>query len=344
MVEWCAYATEAAAQWLLVWLFVTRVTSVTWPARADCLTSMRTTIIAIAAILLASAVPSLFTFFVYNIDNDPNIARAFMAATVKKPVYSRPKLSHLSHLLTTEGGIDLSTFYSLSTEAYIICSAREGVRNGRLALVLAGGTNFVLSTLILLGLSIALGWRLVLIGRTRDRLTDRKRSQSQNETQEKEVRRQNSLASVRIKLSRESRMAVTLLTISVFHLSIHVASVIDFVLMYTGYLLNFDHQTMNTLAAIEEVTDALNIFIRLWNFYAYLLTIPSFRAAILQFITCHCLPKAPGSQRISLQEARASRLSNGQPPPTTTDREALVSRGAAAKTRTENESTAIDKL
>ena len=344
VVEWCAYATEAAAQWLLVWLFVTRLTSVTWPARAECLTSMRSTSIAIAAILLASALPSLFTFFVYDIDKEPHIARAFMAASVKKPVYSRPKLSHLSHLLTTEGGIDFSSFQSPSTEAYIMCSAREGVKNGRLALVLAGGTNFVLSTLILLGLSIALGWRLVLIGRTRERLTDRKRSQSLKETQEREMRRQSSLASVRIKLSRESRMAVTLLTISVVHLSIHVASVIDFVLIYTGYLLNFDHRTMNTLAAVEEVTDALNILIRLWNFYAYLLTIPSFRAALLQFITCHCLSKAPGSQRISLQEARTSRFSNGQPPPTASDREALVLQGAAAITRTENESTAIDKL
>ena len=161
------------------------------------------------------------------------------------------------------------------------------------------------------------------------------------------MRRQSSLASVRIKLSRESRMAVTLLTISVFHLSIHVASVIDFVLMYTGYLLNFDRRTMNTLAAIEEVTDALNILIRLWNFYAYLLTIPSFRAAVLQFITCHRLPKAPGSQRISLQEARASRFSNGHTPSTVADREALVPQGAAAKTATENEPsapTAIDKL
>lgn len=342
VVEWWAYSTEAAVQWLLVWLCVTRLTAITWPSRTEALTSMRTTIIAIGAIFTCSALLSMFTFLVYDVDKEPQIAKAFMAASVRKAAFRIPKHS----LVHSAGeGFNTTTFLSPSTESFVVCSARDGVEKGMLGLVLAGGTSFVLSTLVLLGLSIALGWRLVRFGRMRDRLIDRKRSQLQKELQEREMRRQSSLPRLRIRLSREARMAVTLLAISVFHLSIHLASAIDFVLMYTGYILNFSLQTMSDLAAVEEVTDALNILIHLWNCYAMVLTIPSFRAAILQFFTCGRLPKELVSQQSSLKEARTSRMSNGQPPPTAPDREALVLHEASANKRSETiDSAAIEKL
>ena len=82
--------------------------------------------------------------------------------------------------------------------------------------------------------------------------------------------------SIKVKLNREEQMAVTLLLISGFHLIIHLIYMIDFVLLNSGIaIFNFPKSTIEALEVIEEVTDALNILIRLWNFYAYILTIPS---------------------------------------------------------------------
>lgn len=118
---------------------------------------------------------------------------------------------------------------------------------------------------------------------------------------------------IKVKLNRESQMAFTLLLISGFHLIIHLASAIDFALLYCGIAFDFSKSTMRMIEAGEEVTDALSILIRIWNFYALFVTIPSFRSAILEFITCRIWPKAHGSINIEKRDSsqkthRSSRL------------------------------------
>ena len=270
--EWAAYSSEAAAQWLLVWLFVTRLASIRWPTRAEKFTSMRTTTIAIAVVLLYSSLSSTFTFLVYDVE-----------IQVKKRARKISWFNATNSIFNT-------TLKETSSD-YYMCNPRKAAL-GKLTILLLGGTNFIISTIVLLIVTLALGWALVKLGKTRERLTIRKSDGKEKALQN----RKPSLMNIKVKLNRESQMAVTLLLISGFHLIIHLIYMIDFVLLYSGIaIFNFPKSTIEALEVIEEVTDALNLLIRLWNFYVYILMIPSFRIAILELTTCGRWPKSRGS-------------------------------------------------
>ena len=233
---------------------------------------MHTTTIAIVFVLLFATLSSTFTFWVYDVE-----------IQVKK---SSPKIRW-----SDSTNITFNTSLKKVTHEYIVCNPRKAAQ-GKLTILLLGGTNYIISTIVLLLVTIALGWRLVKFGKTRKRLT----SKTENGKETSFQNRKTSRVSIKVKLNRESQMAVTLLLISGFHLIIHFTYLIDFVLLYSGIaIFNFPNSTMQVLETIEEVADALNILIRLWNFYAYILTIPSFSAAILETCTCGRWPKAHGS-------------------------------------------------
>ena len=270
--EWAAYSSEAASQWLLVWLFVTRLASIWWPTRAEKFTSMRTTTIVIVVVLLYSTLSSTFTFLVYDVEiQEKNITHNISCFDATNSTFRTTK-NKISSEYNTER----------------MCNPRKAAREN-LTMLLLGGNKFIISTFVLLIVTIALGWALFKFGKTRERLTIRK-----NDGKEKALQnRKPSRINIKVKVNRETQMAVTLLFISGFHLIIHLIYMIDFVLLYSGIaIFNFPKSTIETLEVIEEVTDAFNILIRLWNFYAYLLTIPSFRFTILELITCGRWPKS----------------------------------------------------
>ena len=238
---------------------------------------MRTTTIVIVVVLLYAMLSSTFTFWVYDVE-----------VQVKK---SSPKIRWSDSTNITYN----TTLKTVTHEyEYSVCNPRKAAR-GKLTILLLGGTNYIISTIVLLNtmlVTIVLGWRLVKFGKSRERLTSRKKNGKENRFQNRKISR----VSITVKLNRESQMAVTLLLISGFHIIIHFTYMIDFVLLYSGFaIFNFPKSTMRVLETIEEVTDALNILIRLWNFYAYIITIPSFRVAILETYTCGRWTKARGS-------------------------------------------------
>ena len=215
---------------------------------------MCTTTIAIAVVLLYSTLSSTFTFLVYDVE-----------VQVKK------SLRRISWFDATNSTGTFNTTLKQISREYYICNPRNAAR-GKLTLLLLGGTNFIISTIVLLLVSIALCWALVKFGKTRKRLILRKSDGKETALQNRKANRM----SIKVKLNREEQMAVTLLLISGFHLIIHLIYMIDFVLLNSGIaIFNFPKSTIEALEVIEEVTDALNILIRLWNFYAYILTIPS---------------------------------------------------------------------
>ena len=233
---------------------------------------MRATAIAIFVVLLYATLSSTFTFWVYDVD-----------VQIKK--------SSTKFRLSNSTNIIYNSTLKKVTHEYIVCNPRKAAR-GKLAILLLGGTNYIISTIVLLLVTLALGWQLVKFGKTRDRLTSRTKNGKNTPSRN----RKTSSISLKIKLNRETQMAVTLLMISGLHIIIHLTYMIDFVLLYSGIaIFNFSKRTMRVLETIEEVTDALNILIRLWNFYAYIVTIPSFRFAILETYTCGRWPKSSGS-------------------------------------------------
>ena len=236
---------------------------------------MHTTTIAIVVVLLYSTLSSTFTFMVYDVE-----------------VQVKNKTHRISWFDATN-----STFRTTEKEIfseYYMCNPRKAsLKREKLAILLLGGTNFIISSIVLLIVTIAMGLALVKFGKTRERLTMRKRDGKEKALQN---RKPYQMSSGKVKLNRESQMAVTLLLISSLHIIIHFVYMVDFVLMYSGIaIFNFSKSTIDTLEIIEEVTDALNILIRLWNFYVYITTIPSFRFAILELITCGRCPKSSGA-------------------------------------------------
>lgn len=253
-----------SSQWLLVWLCLTRIASITWPLELKSVISPRVTASAIAGAIIFAAATSSFTLWTFSVTK--NNCKAFAAS----------------------GGAEESS--------------------GLLQLALLGGTQYIVSTFILLVLSLVLAGRLLGISRQRRVLRESFRAQNSGQSAPRGEDRVKKHEVV----SRELRMAVTILMMAALHLCVHVIGAGLWVMLYIEATSGLSPHVRRSLRRITSVVDTASILIRIWNFWAYFATIPTFRAAVLFGATCgQCRSSEISAQRPTSESmATLERLNN----------------------------------
>ena len=242
LTKWAAFTAEMSSQWLLVWLCLTRIASITWPLRLKAVTAPRVTAAAIIGAVLFAVATSSFTLWTFSVGK--GVCTAFSAP---------------------------------GTEA----------NSGLLRLALLGGTQYIVSTLVLLVLSFVLAGRLLDIARQRRTLLASSGASKASGLVQATLGEGGEDRNRKHEVgSRELRMAVTILMMAALHLCVHVIGAGLWAMLYLEATSGLSPRIRQALASVAGIVDSVSILIRLWNFYAYLATIPTFRAAVFFGITC----------------------------------------------------------
>ena len=161
--------------------------------------------------------------------------------------------------------------YDLSDEkeqsdARFQCSSQRQMSKGIIWPLVTGSTYFILKDVLLLILNLILSWLLVRI--------QRKRSNIGAAAMPKHVNH------------KEIRIAVALVACAALHLTFKLFLTAAWLIldadMVTGFLGNLQH----TVIDVGSYTESLWVTVRLWNFFVYLLIIPSFKASIVNWMHC----------------------------------------------------------
>lgn len=204
------------------------------------------------------------------------------------------QLRALISLRATSIAIVGAVLFAMATSSFTLwtfsvargtCTAFAGSSSGQFRLALLGGTQYIVSTLVLLLLSIVLAFRLLGIARQRRALHDSSRESTFLKASVAGSGEENRASKQAVGM-KELRMAVTILLMAALHLCVHVVGAGLWAMLYFDATSGLSPRIKQTMASVASVVDTVSICIRLWNFYAYLVTIPTFRAAVLFGVTC----------------------------------------------------------
>ena len=259
MGSWIRFVFEDITYWVLVWITINRIAAITMVTRLRWLTSVRTTCIALGTIVLYSILFNIHSFWVFNIEQKVNRR---------------------------------NNRTSQSCNIYVEPAASGFVEN---ALVMFGYLEPLVPFSLLVVLSVFLGCRLIMIASKRRKLlkgsTARVPLSVESHTAapqtDQNAERQGSEERW---MRKEVQLALVIISFSVAEILIEGTSdILSAILILLKSINKSDHNfaTRNYVVTLNEINSKLqdsSIVLRIWNFIAYLVIMPSFRQAVIDFL------------------------------------------------------------
>ena len=256
-IQWLRFVSEDLTGWILVWMTINRIAAITWVTRLRFLTTLRTTCIALGTIFLYSLFANTYCFWLFSIR-------------------SRPKVSQITG--TNE------TYYSCSTY-----KAARSKNTGKIIMIMFGYIEPIFPITVLLILSIFLGIRLIIVASKRRELLSRKKSsnlistiRNPQNTHNESVRRLDQKG-----IQREFQLALVIIAFSVAEILIEgSSSILSAILAVMSRVLKDPalNYRYKLLKQIDFYFQDASILLRIWNLFAYLIIMPSFRQAIMDCV------------------------------------------------------------
>lgn len=252
---WMRFAFEDIIYWVLLWITINRIASITCVTRLSWITTVRSTCIALGTIALYSIVYNSHSLLVYNREKklDPATNRTTLSCTIY--VDDLPR------------GV-------FSTTIQII-----------------GFLEPLVPLSLLFVSSVFLAYRLIAIASKRRKLLAKKVSVS-HENQESIRAIQNSeqreAPSEERWRRKEVQLAMLIISFSVAEILIEGTSDIVGTIRMLLRSINRDDvlfdEKVSTLRTINQKLEDASILLRIWHFVAYLVIMPSFRHAVIDFL------------------------------------------------------------
>ena len=275
MGSWIRFVFEDITYWVLVWITINRIAAITWVTRLRWLTSIRTTCIALGTIVLYSILFNIHSFWVFNIEQKVNRRNN---RTI------------------------------LSCDIYVEAASSGFVDN---ALVMFGYLEPLVPFSLLVVLSVFLGCRLIAIASKRRKLLKGSvarvplsvESHSAAPQTDQNAERQGSEERW---LRKEVQLALVIISFSVAEILIEGTSdILSAILILLKSINKSDHNftTRNNVVTLNDINFKLqdaSILLRIWNFIAYLVIMPSFRQAVIDFLKSIRLVKCKESESDSV--------------------------------------------
>ena len=252
--------SEDLTYWLLAWMTLNRIAAITWITKFHWVTSVHTTCVAVATIILYSSCVNAHCFWVFKIRMKGKLA-------------------------------DNTSIPSCST--YLSTTSRE---YGNMIMVMMGYIEPLLPLSILFIFSMFLSIRLILIA-TKHRKLQQLNSEYGQGSDRNGNNRSNTgtrtgeeiqpLTRERSRKRKEVQLALVIITFAVAELLVDGTINIQaaYVALESSRTSDPSIDTRpQSLRQINSILRDASILLRIWNFLAYLIIMPNFRHSFLDFI------------------------------------------------------------
>ena len=273
--SWIRFVFEDITYWVLVWITINRIAAITWVTRLRWLTSIRTTCIALGTIVIYSILFNIHSFRVFNFESKDNQRNN-------------------------------RTIQQVHCRLYVEEAAHGFVKN---ALVMFGYLEPLVPFSLLVVLSVFLGSRLITIASKRRKLLKGHETrvqlsvESQKSSQPNQnTERQGPEHSEERWMKKEVQLALVIISFSVAEILIEGTSdILSAILILLKSIKKSDptFKTRYYVVTLDNIDNKLqdaSILLRIWNFIAYLVIMPSFRQAVIDFLKSVRLVKCNDSK------------------------------------------------
>ena len=265
-LSWLRLVSEDLTYWLLAWMTLNRIAAITWITKFHWVTSIQTTCVALAIIILYSSCVNVHCFWVFKI-----------------------RRKSTSKLADNASIPSCSTYLSTTSKEY-----------GNMIMVMMGYIEPLLPLSILFILSMFLSIRLILIATKHRKLRklnseykkgsvkiDIIRSTPPNNTVTLSGEEFQPLTRERSRNRKEVQLALVIITFALAELLVDGTINIQAAYVALASSRTSDPSIDTRPQSIRQINSILrdtSIILRIWNFWAYLIIMPNFRHSFLDFI------------------------------------------------------------